>query len=217
MHKNKEPKAGSGRWGRGVVLLVGIVVGYLGQAYRSETGIFEANRNRDWRAEWDSKRQWAQGRSLRGVPNFHKVSENLYRSAQPSAEGMERLVEMGVKTVVNLRDNHSDRDEIGGLNLAYEHIEMEADDPLDEDMVRFLRIVSDKERGPFLVHCKHGADRTGTMCGVYRIVIEGWSKEEAIEEMTKGGFGFHRWWNDLKIYIRELDVEQIKKSAGLQD
>jgi hypothetical protein len=59
--------------------------------------------------------KWAVPMTLAGVPNLHKVSDKLYRSAQPTAEGMTNLVALGIKTVVNLRDNHSDSDEIGDL------------------------------------------------------------------------------------------------------
>lgn len=218
---HKLTKNNAGRRRGTVILLIGALVGfgagYLWQAYRSETGIFSANRYRDWQAEGKSQRYWAQKSYLEEVPNFHKVSEDLYRSAQPSAEGMQGLARLGIKTIINLRDSHSDRDEIGDLPLGYERIEMEADDPEDEQIIRFLQIVSNTERGPFLVHCKHGADRTGVMCAVYRIAIEGWSKQDAIEEMTKGGFGFHRWWNDLETYIQELNIGGIKKRAGLQE
>ena len=55
--------------------------------------------------------KWAVPMTCAGVPNLHKVSDRLYRSAQPTAEGMTNLVVLGVKTVVNLRDNHSDSDE----------------------------------------------------------------------------------------------------------
>ncbi|MBN2210712.1 MAG: dual specificity protein phosphatase family protein, partial [Sedimentisphaerales bacterium] len=84
-----------------------------------------------------------------------------------------------------------------------------------KEVVRFLEIVSDPERQPVLVHCQHGADRTGTMCAMYRIVIEGWPKEEALREMTLGGFGFHEVWDNLPDWINELDIESIKAKAGL--
>ena len=61
---------------------------------------------------------WAVPMERSGLPNLHRVDAKLYRSAQPTAEGMTNLVALGVKTVVNLRDNHSDSDEIGGLPLA---------------------------------------------------------------------------------------------------
>ena len=164
-------------------------------------------------AERSSK--WAQPIEMAGVPNLHKVSETLYRSAQPSSEGMKNLKKLGVKSIVNLRSFHSDRDELGETGLAYEHIYMKAWHPEEKEAVRFLQIVTDQKRGPVLVHCKHGSDRTGVMCALYRIVVQGWTKKEALAEMTKGGFGFHEVWVNLPGWIADLDIERIKKKAGL--
>ncbi len=159
---------------------------------------------------------WAQPMQMKGVPNLYKVSDTLYRSAQPSKEGMKNLKAAGVETVINLRSLHSDHDEIGDTELAYEHIYMKAWHPEEEDAVRFLQIVTNPIRAPFLVHCQHGADRTGTMCALYRVTVQGWSKEEAIEEMMQGGFGFHGVWDNLIQWISALDVERIKKKAGIK-
>jgi tyrosine-protein phosphatase SIW14 len=159
--------------------------------------------------------KWAERIELPGLPNFHKVSDDLYRGAQPSVEGMKQLEKIGVKTVVNLRYSHSDRDELQGTALAYKHIEMTAwGIPENEDILRFLQIVSDSNSLPVFVHCQYGADRTGTMCAVYRIIIQGWSKDEAIEEMTKGGFGYHSIWQNLPNYIRNINVQEIKQEAS---
>lgn len=158
---------------------------------------------------------WAQPIMLEGVPNLHQVSTNLYRSAQPTAQGMQNLKRTGIKTVVNLRSFHSDRDEIGAIGLQYEHIYMKAWHPEREDVVRFLQIVTNPERTPILVHCQHGADRTGTMCALYRVAVQNWTKEEAIREMTEGGFGFHEAWKNLPSWIADLDIESIKKDAGI--
>ena len=157
---------------------------------------------------------WAPPLSKAGLPNLHQVSDTLYRSAQPSAEGMQAAKEMGINTVINLRSFHSDRDEIGDTGLAYEHIYMKAWNPEDKEIVRFLQIITDPKRQPVLVHCQHGADRTGTVCAVYRIFIQGWSKEDAIKEMTTGGYGYHPLWTNLPPYIRNLDVDAIRKRAG---
>jgi len=159
---------------------------------------------------------WAQPVELAGVPNLHKVSDSYYRSAQPSAEGMQQLQALGVRTVVNLRAIHSDRDEIGSTPLGYEHISVKAWHAEDEDVVRFLRIVADPNRQPVLVHCQHGADRTGMMTAIYRIAVQGWSKEDAIFEMTQGGFGYHQIWTNLVRYVREVDVERLARQAGLE-
>jgi protein tyrosine phosphatase (PTP) superfamily phosphohydrolase (DUF442 family) len=160
---------------------------------------------------------WAQPVNLAGVPNLFRVSDTLYRGDQPSPLGMQNLKKLGIKTVVNLRSLHSDREEIGGIGLAYEHISMKAWHPEAKDVVRFLKIVTDPQRTPVLVHCQHGADRTGTVIAVYRIAVQGWSKAEAIREMTQGNYGFHQIWGNLPRWIQELDIERIKNQAGIRN
>jgi protein tyrosine phosphatase (PTP) superfamily phosphohydrolase (DUF442 family) len=159
---------------------------------------------------------WAQPVALAGVPNLHKVSEGLYRSAQPTAEGMRNLKALGIRTVINLRAFHSDRDELGDSALASEHLSMKAWHPERDEAVRFLRIVTDPARTPVIVHCQHGADRTGTLCAVYRIVVQGWTRQEALREMTEGNFGFHAVWKNLPKWIRKLDLEAVRKEAGIE-
>jgi protein tyrosine phosphatase (PTP) superfamily phosphohydrolase (DUF442 family) len=164
----------------------------------------------------DRPETWAQPVELAGVPNLYRISGELYRSEQPSPQGMQNLKNLGLKTIINLRWLHSDRDEIGDAGLTYEHIYMKAWHPEEDDVVRFLKIVTDPKHTPVLVHCKHGADRTGTMIAVYRIAVQGWSKAEAIREMTEGGFGFHPIWSLLPIWIQTLDIDRIKRQAGIK-
>jgi protein tyrosine phosphatase (PTP) superfamily phosphohydrolase (DUF442 family) len=158
---------------------------------------------------------WAKPIQVKGVPNLYKFSDTLYRSAQPSAEGLKNLKAMGIETIVNLRSFHTDRDEIGNTGLAYEHIYMKAWHPEEEEAARFLQIVTNPKRTPILVHCQHGADRTGNMCVLYRFAVQSWSKEEALKEMTQGGFGFHGIWENLIHWINGLDIVRIKKKAGI--
>ena len=159
--------------------------------------------------------QWAQPISLDGVPNLHRITDGLYRSAQPSAAGMKHLKAMGIETIVNLRSFHSDRDEIGDLGLAYEHIYMKAWHPEEKEGVRFLQIVTNPRRVPVLFHCQHGADRTGAMSALYRVAVQGWSKEAAIKEMTQGEYGFHGIWQNIIYWINALDIDRIKERAGM--
>ncbi|MBL7187161.1 MAG: dual specificity protein phosphatase family protein [Phycisphaerae bacterium] len=216
----KEPKKSkSGRPRRTVVLMAVTVLGLTGACFVLQCGpelpFVPSNDRRQAESEQASGRKWAERLELPGLPNLHRVSENLYRGAQPTAEGMKQLEKLGVKTVVNLRSSRSDRDEIEGTALTYEHIGMTTWSPDPESITRFLKIVTDGSRTPVFVHCRHGADRTGTMCAIYRIATEGWSKDEAIEEMTKGGFGYHSIWKNLVDYIRKLDVDSMMRSAGL--
>lgn len=159
---------------------------------------------------------WAQPLKLEGVDNLHKINDGLYRSAQPTSKGMDNLKAMGIKTVINLRTLHSDRDEIGKIAIQREEIPVTTWDPEQGEAVQFLKIATDPSRLPVLFHCHYGSDRTGTMCAVYRIAVQGWTKEEAILEMKQGGYGFHEIWSNLPQWILHLDIEKLKKDAGIQ-
>ena len=159
--------------------------------------------------------KWALKIEEKGLPNFHKLNENLYRGAQPDEEGMKKLDSMGVKTIINLRSFHSDRDEMKDLPFNYKHIYVKAWHPEEKEIMEFLQIVTDKKNQPVFVHCLHGADRTGLMCAVYRVAIDGWTKSEALDEMKNGGFGYHNIWKNIENFFLELDIEKIKKNAGL--
>jgi protein tyrosine phosphatase (PTP) superfamily phosphohydrolase (DUF442 family) len=143
-------------------------------------------------------------------------SDSLYRSEKTSAKGMANLKAAGIETIVSLRSFHSDRDEIENLGLAYEHIYMKAWHPEEEDAVRFPQIDTNPKRTPVLVHCQHGADRTGIMCALYRVAVQDWDKKVAYREMTEGGFGFHEIWENLPSWFGNLDIEAIRKKAGIK-
>jgi protein tyrosine phosphatase (PTP) superfamily phosphohydrolase (DUF442 family) len=158
---------------------------------------------------------WAVPMEQPGLPNLYKVSDNLYRGAQPTAEGVERLQTLGVKTIINLRYGDTDKGLSIPPEMTYELIPMTAWHVNDDDVVRFLQVVGDRSHLPAFVHCLRGADRTGMMVAIYRVAVQGWDKEQAIAEMTKGGFRFNSGWQNLVQYVRDLDVNAIKQKAGL--
>jgi protein tyrosine phosphatase (PTP) superfamily phosphohydrolase (DUF442 family) len=158
---------------------------------------------------------WAQPLVLPGVTNLFRVTTNLYRGSQPTAEGMKQLKTMGVKTVVNLRSFHTDKDELAGTGLKSFHFETKPWHAEEEDVVEFLKIVTDTNNLPVFVHCQRGADRTGMMCAMYRIADCGWTKSQAVEEMKQGGFDFSPAWQNLISFVEKADVEKIKRRAGM--
>jgi len=160
--------------------------------------------------------RWAEPLKCEGVGKFHRVSPTLYRGEQPTAEGMKNLAKMGIKMVISLRQYHGDSDEIGDLSLKYKRLKFNTLSPRDEQVAEFLKLVSDPENQPVFVHCKHGSDRTGMMCAAYRVTFEGWTKDQAIDEWTKGGFGFHGMFKNLVRYFRKLDIKSLAP-AGLSD
>jgi len=159
---------------------------------------------------------WAMPLKRPGLPNLHKVSDNLYRGAQPTAAGFRELAGLGVKTIVNLRKHHSDKHDLDDSSLALVEIPMSAWEADTDAAIRFLQVVTDPARAPVFVHCQHGADRTGAMCALYRIVVQGWTKDDAIREMTEGGFGHHAVFDNLSRFLRDLDIEALRKAAGMK-
>ncbi len=154
-----------------------------------------------------------------GLENAWLVAPMLYRGAQPDTEGFRELQRLGVRTVVNLRQFHSDRDKIHeaelSTELGYEHIRIATWSPSQAQVLRFLQIATDPEQQPVFVHCMHGSDRTGMMIAAYRIVVQGWTKDEAIAEMTEGGFGYHTIWAGLPKLLRALDVQAFRRELGI--
>jgi len=158
---------------------------------------------------------WAQKIVLPGVTNCYQLTTSLFRGAQPTSEGMKQLRALGVKTVVNLRAFHSDTDKVAGTGLKSVRFEAKPWHAEEEDVVRFLKVVTDTNNLPVFVHCQRGADRTGLMCAMYRIVVCGWTKEQAIDEMKHGGFDFNQAWRNLVDFIEKADIVEIKRKAAL--
>lgn len=147
------------------------------------------------------------------LKNFYKVDEHLYRSAQPNPAGMKQLEKLGIVNVLNLRQFHTDTKEAEGTRLHLHHVSMNAALIKDEDIVAALNIIS-AAKGPVLVHCWHGSDRTGAVVAMYRILFQGWSKADAIAEMVEGGFGHHAIYSNIAKYIKEVDVEAMRRKLN---
>jgi protein tyrosine/serine phosphatase len=158
---------------------------------------------------------WAVRIDRPGLPNFYRVTPQLYRGAQPTPQGMAELKTMGIRTIVNLRSFHSDDDELLGVDLKQGRLHMKPWHPEDEDLINFLKVVTNTNNTPVFVHCQRGSDRTGMVCALYRIVVCGWTKKAALQEMKEGGFGFSPLWNNLETHIERADIEDIKRRAGL--
>jgi protein tyrosine phosphatase (PTP) superfamily phosphohydrolase (DUF442 family) len=151
-----------------------------------------------------------------GIPNLFWVSPDLYRSAQPDKTGMISAKMMGIKSVVSLRESDSDPRLSRGTGLALKSVPMEAWDIEGEELLAALRAIHESPK-PVLLHCRHGSDRTGLVVAAYRVVFQGWSKEDAKNEMINGGYGFHKVWKNIPKMVDRLDAEALKAQLpGLQ-
>ena len=155
-----------------------------------------------------STRPIASPGEVRGVGNFARVAPGLYRGSQPTAEGFAELKKLGVRTVVNLRFLHGDRDLLRGTGLRYAHIHALPWAPGDGDAAAFLKLLQDPSNYPVFVHCQHGADRTGYLVAVYRVVEQGWAMGDAVREMH--AFGSHPVWFQVAAYLRHFRAEGLR-------
>jgi tyrosine-protein phosphatase SIW14 len=155
---------------------------------------------------------WAQPVLGTGLENLHQVTPELYRCEQPGRREMARLAEAGIRSVLNLRDNHDDDDEAEGLALALYRVEIETDDIGDAEVIAALRIIRDAPK-PVVVHCWHGADRTGCVIAMYRILNQGWTREAAIDEMINGGYDFHATWDNIPASLRTTDIDAVRAAV----
>lgn len=152
-----------------------------------------------------------------GVPvgNFYRVEPDLYRSAQPDAEGFQALAAHGIKCVLDVAGGRGDGKAAHGTPLRLVHVSLRAWDLRDDRVLEALRVLTDPANRPVLIHCKHGADRTGAILALYRVVVEGWSKEDAVREMRDGGYHFHSIWSNLVEYVWSADVASLRHALGI--
>lgn len=143
--------------------------------------------------------------------NFYPVSEGVFRSGQPSADNMQFLESSGFKSVLNLRQFHTDSSEAQGTQLQISRVPMDAAKINDDNIVKALKILKDAEK-PVLIHCWHGSDRTGAVVAMYRLVFENAQKEDVIAELNQPKFGYHETvYPNIQRYLENVDIAAIKQ------
>jgi protein tyrosine/serine phosphatase len=156
----------------------------------------------------------------KGIPNFGQVAPNLYRGAQPSRQGIEALKKMGVDVVVDLRGTQNKNEEVAVTKLGMQYVSIPSHCPFpkDEPFARFLKVLRDNSGKKVFVHCRLGDDRTGMAVASYRMAIEGWSADEAMNEMKQFGFSavHHAMCPGLEEYEKSFP-ERLKKDAAFKD
>ncbi|QEN90021.1 protein-tyrosine-phosphatase [Labrys sp. KNU-23] len=159
---------------------------------------------------------WAQRVELAGVPNLHRVTARFYRSAQPSADGFANLSrQLAVRSIVSLRAFHADDVLSGGSHLRLTRIPIHTWHIEDKDVVAALRALRQGQRyGAVLLHCQHGADRTGLISALYRVIYQGWSKADALAEMRGGAFGYHAVWGNIPRYLKSANIATLRAAIG---
>jgi protein tyrosine/serine phosphatase len=153
---------------------------------------------------------WAVPLEIRGLANLHRVDATLYRGAQPDETSGEALKALGIKTVLNLRKHDKDKPLHSTPGIHFMRYPLHTWDIDDRDIIAVLKIITKPDNQPVMVHCAHGADRTGLMMASYRIIVQGWTKEAAIDEMRNGGYEYHAIWKNIIRRINKMDAAKLR-------
>jgi tyrosine-protein phosphatase SIW14 len=155
--------------------------------------------------------QSAHGQKLHinGIPNAGKITEVLYRGAQPREVGFSELKILGVATIVDLRQEDREtiaweRKHVESLGMRFVHIPVDGwSPPSDEQVAQFLFLLRDNPGKKVFVHCRFGDDRTSVFIAAYRMAMEKWSSEQATKEMYF--FGFNGFWHpSMKVFVHDF-------------
>lgn len=151
----------------------------------------------------------AQKISLQGVPNAGKVSDSLFRGAQPDLSNLNELRKLGVTTIVDLRSEsrHTrDLEQRQAESLGIHFISIPVDGfspPTSDQLAEFFTVLRQAPVQKVFVHCRFGEDRTGVFVAAYRIAFDRWTSDQALTEMLY--YGFNRHWHPAMVsYVRSL-------------
>ena len=147
------------------------------------------------------------------IGNFGQMDENFYRGAQPTAEDVKALAEIGIKTIIDLRNDPTDYEKAAAeaVGIRYVNIPMSGwKTPKDADLETFMALANDPATGKFFVHCKAGIHRTGVAGAVYRMKNYGWNYDQSYAEMKNYNFSSGLVHGALKSYVKDF-AERIEE------
>lgn len=159
--------------------------------------------------------EWAQPVEVQY--NLFQMSPTLYRSALPDSGAVSLLEKLKIGTVISFLPE-ADSSWLSIPGIAQVQLPYRTNHVDDADIIKALRTIQTAEaKGPVLMHCKHGSDRTGLIAAMYRVVVQGWSKEDALNEMTHGGFGDSTHFKDGIRYMMQADVDKLRTALANGD
>ena len=128
----------------------------------------------------------AYGQQPAGLENFPQGKRRFVsRRTTDRGKDLRASPSLGSRRSLDLRefDEPVDRRKEDGGNRRYEV--RECSDAGNQYTVpavvaKALSVLNQKDAGPVFVHCRRGADRTGTIVACYRISHDGWQPAEAL-------------------------------------
>ena len=150
------------------------------------------------------------------IKNFGQMDDRFFRGGQPKENQFQQLAELGIKTVIDLRDNPKDfaKRSVEALGMKYVNIPMsDSEYPESETIQAVLKLIDDPSTGKFFVHCAGGRHRTGVIGAVYRFNRYNWNYDQVYAEMKKYDF-YTRWGHgDMKKFVQDYAANLMKNAA----
>ena len=150
------------------------------------------------------------------IKNFGQMDERFYRGAQPKEKEFKDLALLGIRTVIDLREDPEPYEKamVESLGMNYVNIPMIAKKyPTPEALDQFFNTVNDPNTGKFFVHCAGGRHRTGVMGAVYRFKFYNWDFEQVYKEMKQ--YDFYTSWGHgaFKDFVKDYAQKQQPKAT----
>jgi protein tyrosine/serine phosphatase len=124
--------------------------------------------------------------------NFAQLDGNLTRSGQLTREQLERIIKQyGIKTLISLRPERPEKEwyrtEVAtceSANIMYRHLGINGQrSPAKQDLLSIIHAIKTYPK-PMHVQCKSGSDRTGLFTGLYEIIHNKKTVQEAKKQVS---------------------------------
>lgn len=146
--------------------------------------------------------------------NLHEVSDSIYRSDQPDSLSIVYLENHHFRSILNLKTKQTDSLlKTGDLHLYF--VKMHAERIQKKQVLAALKVLRDAPK-PLVIHCRSGSDRTGLIIALYRIIFQDYTKEQAIDELKNGNFGFHPIFFNIPRFIKKINVEEWRAELEIK-
>lgn len=141
------------------------------------------------------------------IGNFGQMDERFYRGAQPVEADYQALKDLGINTVIDLRNDPTtyEKGAVEKLGMKYVNIPMSGwKSPQQADIDTFLALVKSPDTGKFYVHCKAGIHRTGVVGAAYRYTNDGWGYDQVYKEMKNYNYSSGLVHGALGSFVKKM-------------
>ena len=154
------------------------------------------------------------------IINFGQMDDRYFRGGQPMPGDYQALKNLGVNTVIDLRNDPTEyeKSEVEELGMKYVNIPMSGWKWAKDDQVEeFLKVMNHPETGVVYAHCKAGKHRTGLTGAIYRFQKYGWNYDKVYKEMKNYDYTSWPVHYNIKAFVRdyfEKNTESINSAAA---